>query len=42
MDSYTAEEKAMVEERFSDSREGTYRAHQPIYGCTVPYYHLQG
>jgi ubiquinone/menaquinone biosynthesis C-methylase UbiE len=32
MDSYTAEEKAMVETRFSASAEGIYRAHQPIYG----------
>jgi ubiquinone/menaquinone biosynthesis C-methylase UbiE len=32
MDSYTAEEKAMVEKRFSDSIDGIYRAHQPIYG----------
>jgi SAM-dependent methyltransferase len=32
MDSYTVEEKAMVEKRFSDSVDGVYRAHQPIYG----------
>lgn len=32
MDSYTVEEKAMVEKRFSDSVDGIYRAHQPIYG----------
>lgn len=32
MDSYTAEEKAMVEKRFSDCVDGVYRAHQPIYG----------
>jgi len=32
MDSYTIEEKAMVEKRFSDSVDGIYRAHQPIYG----------
>lgn len=32
MDPYTAEAKAMVEKRFSDSRDGIYRAHQPIYG----------
>lgn len=32
MDPYTVEEKAMVEKRFSDSVDGIYRAHQPIYG----------
>ncbi len=32
MDSYTVEEKAMVEKRFSDSVDGVYRSHQPIYG----------
>jgi hypothetical protein len=32
MDSYTVEEKAFVEKRFSDSSNGIYRAHQPIYG----------
>jgi ubiquinone/menaquinone biosynthesis C-methylase UbiE len=32
MDSYTVEEKALVEQRFSDSVDGVYRAHQPIYG----------
>jgi ubiquinone/menaquinone biosynthesis C-methylase UbiE len=32
MDSYTAEEMAMVEKRFSESADGIYRAHQPIYG----------
>ena len=32
MDSYTVEEKAFVEKRFSDSCNGIYRAHQPIYG----------
>ncbi len=32
MDSYTVEEKAFVEQRFSDSVDGVYRAHQPIYG----------
>jgi ubiquinone/menaquinone biosynthesis C-methylase UbiE len=32
MDSYTGEEKALVEKRFSDSTGGIYRAHQPIYG----------
>jgi SAM-dependent methyltransferase len=32
MDSYTVEEKNLVEKRFSDSVDGVYRAHQPIYG----------
>jgi ubiquinone/menaquinone biosynthesis C-methylase UbiE len=32
VDSYTVEEKAFVEKRFSDSVDGIYRAHQPIYG----------
>ena len=32
MDSYTAEEKAMVDKRFSDTADGVYRSHQPIYG----------
>jgi SAM-dependent methyltransferase len=32
MDSYTVEEKASVEKRFTASVEGVYRAHQPIYG----------
>jgi 2-polyprenyl-3-methyl-5-hydroxy-6-metoxy-1,4-benzoquinol methylase len=32
MDSYTIEEKNLVEKRFSDSVDGVYRAHQPIYG----------
>ena len=32
MDSYTIEEKAMLERRFTDSVDGIYRAHQPIYG----------